>query len=215
MEKNNKVKIKFKGVKVFSYFLCLTLMIAFMQDVLAQEKQKEVKVKLSVLNGDEKAITLPTDHKIKLYANGAEVYAKCVKTTCVAGYNCSKWKCLPSPNCSDNGDGSMKCKFSYLRKSWCSDNQSDQTNYDYKNVYPQNACETTAHTIRDKFSCGFLCWTGCQNGGSQKVASNRECLQQVCKEAEVCTEWEIQADSVLSLMPEVGLSMIDPNLIEY
>lgn len=194
-KKNRKVKIFLLGVIVLG--VCNFVGV---EHVFAQGKQKDIKV---IIKKDVNS------NEMKLSANGKEVEAKCVKTTCTAGYRCSKWRCFPNSRCSDNGDGSMRCSYTRFLSGWC--HSGDDTNETLSiSVHPSSACETSVSEKRV-----YKAGKGCVDEGSQRVASNRECVQQVCNAAEVCSEWEIQADSVLSLMPDVGLSMIDPNLIEY
>ena len=234
MEKNNKVKIKFKGVKVFSYFLCLTLMIVFMQDVLAQGKQKEVKVKLSVLNGDEKAIILPTDHKIKLYANGAEVYAKCVKTVCtkmagrcvghvnVEGSRPWNWWGCRGKGCGGDGYYEQHGEQIYVsykkpgedgkgkKQGFCDGAGGTGAGNLWNSLY-LNANNKCSVRVEMSWECNGFGWKKKEN---VNYGTFKATYEEYCATTQ-CSEWEIQADSVLSLMPEVGLSKIDPNLIEY
>ena len=77
------------------------------------------------------------------------------------------------------------------------------------------------HSHQFKYQNGTKCirW-GTSNSNNQRceeLAPNykTETTSEATASITICTEWELDIMELMSAMPEIGISRVDPNLIEY
>lgn len=181
----------------------------FGQNAFAQKNDTHVTIKKGL-----------NDDFITLSANGSEVRLECSEWQCIQA-SCKKWKCegnpwhvsgglkLQSDPFTFNSDGTIAVR---CYKYGC------KNDYPYGfTIHPDNNCEGSGECGEEKPDWGD--WGKCKlrkGAGRLVMKANKVCVDgyYTC-DVQKCIAWKVPGDKVLSLIPDIGISSIDPNLIEY
>lgn len=199
-----KLNIVKKNILLFIFiFNC------FWQNAFAQKNDTHVTIKKGL-----------NDDFITLSANGSEVRLECSEWYCTQA-SCKKWKCINAQYVSgykssfksmtENPDGtiSISCDKVGTGRTQCKDRHP----YGMK-LTPENDCYEKSN------SCGDEHWNygeaECWLYDNLTYQAEKVCVDgyYTC-DIQKCIAWKVPGDKVLSLIPDIGISSIDLNLIEY